>query len=69
MLENDQTLAGMADALAKSADYRVLRRLIPRSITTLPVDQIVKSLALNQYHFSALVLGIVKSDPFQKRRG
>ena len=32
------------------------------------VDQIVKSLAANRYRFSALVLGIVKSDPFQKRR-
>ncbi len=33
------------------------------------VEQIVKSLESNRYRFSALVLGIVKSDPFQKRRG
>ena len=32
------------------------------------VDQIVKSLEASRYRFSALVLGIVKSDPFQKRR-
>jgi hypothetical protein len=32
------------------------------------VDQIVKSLEANRYRFSALVLAIVKSDPFQKRR-
>src|SRR5215470_10559713 len=30
MLENDLTLAAMAEALAKSADYRVLRRLVRR---------------------------------------
>ena len=33
------------------------------------VDQIVKGLESGRYRFSALVLGIVKSDPFQKRRG
>jgi mono/diheme cytochrome c family protein len=33
------------------------------------VEQIVKSLEPGRYRFSVLVLGIVKSDPFQKRRG
>ena len=33
------------------------------------VEQIVKSLESSRYRFSALVLGIVKSDPFQTRRG
>jgi mono/diheme cytochrome c family protein len=33
------------------------------------VEEIVKSLRSNRYRFSALVLGIVRSDPFQKRRG
>ncbi len=32
------------------------------------VDQIVKSLAANRFKFSALVLGIARSDPFQRRR-
>jgi hypothetical protein len=32
------------------------------------VDQIVKSLESSRYRFTALVFGIVKSDPFQKRR-
>ena len=32
------------------------------------VEQIVKSLEPNRYRFSALMLVIVKSDPFQKRR-
>jgi hypothetical protein len=29
----------------------------------------VKSLAAENYRFSRLVLGIVQSEPFQKRRG
>jgi hypothetical protein len=33
------------------------------------VEQIARSLAGKEYRFSALVLGIVYSDPFQKRRG
>ena len=32
------------------------------------VDQIVKSLEADRYRFSTLILAIVKSDPFQKRR-
>ena len=32
------------------------------------VDQIVKNVDGGRYRFSALVLAIVKSDPFQKRR-
>jgi DNA polymerase III subunit epsilon len=30
MRQEDITLAAMAEALGKSADYRVLRRLVPR---------------------------------------
>ncbi len=33
------------------------------------VNQIVESLQKNEYRFSTLVMGIVHSDPFQKRRG
>jgi hypothetical protein len=33
------------------------------------VDEITAALAKNQYKFSSLVLEVVKSDPFQKRRG
>jgi hypothetical protein len=33
------------------------------------VEQISQALALNHNRFSALVIAIVKSDPFQKRRG
>jgi len=34
MLENDQSLAAMAEALARSGEYRVLRRLVPRTSFT-----------------------------------
>ncbi|MCP2213979.1 3'-5' exonuclease [Bradyrhizobium diazoefficiens] len=43
MSQIDLSLAEMAAALGQSQDYRVLRRLIPRSITTSPVDQAVKT--------------------------
>jgi hypothetical protein len=33
------------------------------------VDRVVDGLAQDQYRFSRLVLGIVKSDPFRKRKG
>ena len=36
---------------------------------TCAVDRIVDAVAAGQYRFSRLVLEIVKSDPFQKRRG
>jgi hypothetical protein len=36
---------------------------------TCAVDQVARHLAKNNYKFSALVLGIVKSAPFQMRRG
>ena len=42
MLENDPALAAMAEALAKSADYRVLRRLVPREIFTSSIGQNTK---------------------------
>jgi hypothetical protein len=32
------------------------------------IDQIIAALARNDYRFSSLVIEIVKSDPFQKRR-
>ena len=33
------------------------------------VDQISKALAKNKYRFSTLIMEVVKSTPFQKRRG
>jgi hypothetical protein len=43
MLENDLALAARAEALAKSNDYRVLRRLIPRTTFTRSVGQSTKA--------------------------
>ena len=33
------------------------------------VDQIVREMERNDYRFSSLILGVVKSVPFQLRRG
>ena len=43
MLENDVTLAAMAEALAKSANYRVLRRLVPRTTLIPSIGQSTKT--------------------------
>jgi DNA polymerase-3 subunit epsilon len=43
MLENDLTLAAMAEALAISTDYRVLRRLVPRETFNPPIGLITKT--------------------------
>jgi DNA polymerase-3 subunit epsilon len=46
MLQIDLSLAEMAAALGRSQDYRVLRRLKPRPISTAPTDQTVKTAIL-----------------------
>jgi DNA polymerase-3 subunit epsilon len=43
MLETDLTLAAMAEALARSTDYRVLRRLVPRAPLAPAVGQETKT--------------------------
>src|SRR6516162_1635536 len=69
MLENDQTLAAMAEALGRSADYRVLRRLIPRTSftpstgpakTAILLD--VETTGLDQRKDEVVELGMVKFD-------
>ena len=69
MLENDQTLAAMAEALARSADYRVLRRLVPRTNfvasigpakTAILLD--VETTGLDQRKDEVVELGMVKFD-------
>lgn len=60
----------MAAALGRSQDYRVLRRLIPRSITTSPVNQPVKTgifldvetTGLDLQKNEVIELGLVKFD-------
>jgi len=68
MLENDLTLAAMAEALAKSADYRVLRRVVPREAFAPPVGQSTKTgilldvetTGLDQQKDEVIELGMVK---------
>jgi DNA polymerase-3 subunit epsilon len=70
MLENDLTLTAMAEVLAKSADYRVLRRLVPRKCFTPSVDQSTKTgilldvetTGLDQQKDEVIELGMVKFD-------
>src|SRR5215471_13325061 len=69
MLENDQTLAAMAEALARSADYRVLRRLVPRTNFTPSVGPAktailldVETTGLDQRKDEVVELGMIKFD-------
>ncbi len=70
MPENDLILAAMAEALAKSADYRVLRRLVRRETfvpsngqstkTGILID--VETTGLDQQKDEVIELGMVKFD-------
>jgi DNA polymerase-3 subunit epsilon len=70
MFKNDQSLAAMAEALAKSADYRVLRRLVPRTTFTPSIGQSTKTAilldvettGLDQRNDEVVELGMVKFD-------
>jgi DNA polymerase-3 subunit epsilon len=70
MRENDLTLAAMAEALAQSDDYRVLRRLVRRETFTPSISQSTKTgilfdvetTGLDQQKDEVIELGMVKFD-------
>jgi DNA polymerase-3 subunit epsilon len=70
MLQNDLSLAAMADALAKTGDYRVLRRLVPRTTFVPSIGEVTKTgvlidvetTGLDQQQDEIIELGMVKFD-------
>ncbi|MHC2255752.1 DNA polymerase III epsilon subunit-like protein [Bradyrhizobium embrapense] len=70
MSDNELTLAAMAEELAKSPDYRVLRRLLPRTNfvssgnhnTKTAVLLDVETTGLDQRNDEVIELGMVKFD-------
>ena len=65
-------LLGRQDAFARCLAEKLLTYALGRGVERsdrCTLDEVARNLAREQYKFSALVIQIVKSDPFQKRRG
>ncbi len=64
-------LKSQPEAFAECLSEKLLIYALGRGLETedkLAVKKIVKNVGANNYRFSSLVMGIVKSEPFQKRR-
>jgi hypothetical protein len=67
----DSILKAQPDAFAECLARKLLIYALGRGLEPdddPAVKKIVKDLGTDNYRFSSLVLGIVKSEPFQKRR-
>ena len=70
MFQDNASLAAMAEALSRSTDYRVLRRLVPRTIFTPSVSENTKTgilldtetTGLDPRKDEVIELGMVKFD-------
>jgi hypothetical protein len=65
-------LLGQKDAFAKCLAEKMLTYALGRGLEAsdrCAVDDVAAALSKNEYRFGALVLGVVKSDPFLMRRG
>lgn len=65
-------LLAMAEPFRRNIGEKMLTYALGRGLEyydKCAVDDVAKNLAQNRDRFSALVIGVVKSEPFQKRRG
>jgi hypothetical protein len=65
-------LLGKAEQFRRNIGEKMLTFALGRGLEyydKCAVDDVVKNLANNRDRFSALLVGVVKSEPFQKRRG
>jgi len=70
--ELKQVLVSQKDLFVRNLTEKILTYALGRGVENYDaaaVDGIIKELAANQYRFTSLVLGVVKSDPFQMRAG
>jgi hypothetical protein len=67
-----QVLVSQKDLFVRNLTEKMLTYALGRGVESYDrpaVDRIIKELSANQYRFTSLVLGIVRSEPFQMRAG